>query len=448
MIEGGGLAAFAHEVLLDQAFGDDDMGETVDEGHVGARPELQVIIGRDVRCAHQIDGPRIGHDEVRPRPQPPLHLRGEHRMSVGGVRADHENHIRLHHRVEVLSPRGLTQSLFEAIPGRGMAHPRAGVDVVVAEAGTHEFLDQVGFLVRAAGGGDAADGVASILGLDSLQLACRVADRLFPRHLAPRVGDLGADHRLDDAIRMRRIADRKAALHAGVTVIGMTILVRHHAHHFLALHLGAERTAHPAVGAGRHQAVLGLTLLDQRIFGQRCGRAGLHAGAAGDALGVHEGNVLARRYARTETATLNRERQRALLLVAGANAARTDDALARIEGEIGVTRVLLGGEMIFAFIAVAHFAQAHDAGHVLQLAMPVRGAGEAIQGMVGDVQLHPPAPHIGDLLVLGRDLHALRRRRGAGGGQALRAFDLHQAEAAGAERFQLIGGAELGDLGT
>ncbi len=39
-----------------------------------------------------------------------------------------------------------------------------------------------------------------------------------------------------------------------------------------------------------------------------------------------------------------------------------------------------------------------------------------------------------------------RHRRGARGGQALHAFDLHQAEAAGAEGFQLFGGAEFGDL--
>ncbi len=39
-------------------------------------------------------------------------------------------------------------------------------------------------------------------------------------------------------------------------------------------------------------------------------------------------------------------------------------------------------------VAVAHFAQADHAGHVLQLAVAVRGAGEAVERMVGDVELH------------------------------------------------------------
>ena len=71
-------------------------------------------------------------------------------------------------------------------------------------------------------------------------------------------------------------------------MIGVAVEVRHHADNFLALHFGAERATHAAVGAGRGDAMLGLALLNQRLLRQRGGGAGLHTGAAGDALGTHE----------------------------------------------------------------------------------------------------------------------------------------------------------------
>jgi hypothetical protein len=47
--------------------------------------------------------------------------------------------------------------------------------------------------------------------------------------------------------------------------------------------------------------------------------------------------------------------------------------------------------MILALIAVADFTQADHARHVLKLAIPVRPAGQAVQRMVGNIQLHHSA---------------------------------------------------------
>ena len=69
----------------------------------------------------------------------------------------------------------------------------------------------------------------------------------------------------------------------------------------------------------------------ERLFAERRGRAGLDAGAARDALGVEERLVLARDDARREAAAFDRERERALDFVAGAHAARADDAQRRVE---------------------------------------------------------------------------------------------------------------------
>ena len=85
-----------------------------------------------------------------------------------------------------------------------------------------------------------------------------------------------------------------------------------------------------------------------------------------------------------------------MLLIAGAHAARTDDALAGIEGEIRIALVLLGGKVIGALIAVAHFAQADDARHILQFAVAIGRTGQAVERMIGDVQLHHAAADVGE----------------------------------------------------
>ena len=54
-------------------------------------------------------------------------------------------------------PAEVPKVCLQAIAGRRMADAGAGIDVVVAEAGADQLLDEVGFLVGAARGGDAAD---------------------------------------------------------------------------------------------------------------------------------------------------------------------------------------------------------------------------------------------------------------------------------------------------
>src|SRR4029453_16429215 len=103
--------------------------------------------------------------------------------------------VRLLHRRERLRAGGLAERMLEAVAGRRMADARAGVDVVREQCRAHQLLDEVGLLVRAARGGDAADGVAAVLLLDATELPRRVRKRLLPANLAPGIGDLRADHR-------------------------------------------------------------------------------------------------------------------------------------------------------------------------------------------------------------------------------------------------------------
>ena len=134
---------------------------------------------------HNFGDARIRDDQLRALAEPALHLRGEHRMPFGDVRADHHDHVGMHHRFEILGCRRRAERRLEAVAGRRMTNARAGVDVVVAEPGAHQLLDQKSFLVGASRGRNCADRAASVLFLDAPQLRRRVVDRLAPRHLTP-----------------------------------------------------------------------------------------------------------------------------------------------------------------------------------------------------------------------------------------------------------------------
>jgi len=102
--------------------------------------------------------------------------------------------------------------------------------------------------------------------------------------------------------------------------------------------------------------------------------------------------------------------------------------------------------MVLALVSVADLSQADGACHVLELAIAVGGAGQAVERMVGDVEFHHALADLLETVGLGRDHHAGRDRRRAGGRRAVAAFDLDQTKPAGAECLDRIGGAELGHL--
>ncbi|MND29242.1 hypothetical protein D3C80_197460 [compost metagenome] len=443
-----GFAAGIDEALGQQAFGDDHVGQGVEHGHVGTGAQLQVQLGAGVRRVDQVDAPWVDHDQPRTLAQAALELRAEYRVGVGGVGADHQHHVGLHHRVEALCTSRLTQSLLQAIAGGRMANPRAGVDVVVAERRAHQFLHQVGFFVGATAGGDAADGVAPVLQLDAAEFAGRVGHRLVPADFLPGVVDVLADHRLGDAVRVGGVAPGEAALDAGVAVVGAAVLVRDHAHQLVALHFGAERAADAAIGAGGDDRTLGLAQLYQALFRQGRGRAGLHAGAARHALGGEEVLTTRRRHSRFEATPGDGQGEGALDILAGTHTAAADDALARLVVEVRVGYVLFLGQVVGAVVAVAHLAQAHLAGHGLQLAVAVGRAGQAVQRVVGNVQLHHVAAQAGQARGFGAHHHAFADRRGAGRRVAAHAFDFHHAHAARAEGFEAVGGAQFGNAGA
>ena len=104
--------------------------------------------------------------------------------------------------------------------------------------------------------------------------------------------------------------------------------------------------------------------------------------------------------------------------------------------------------MVIAFVTVAHLAQAYFTGGVLQLTVAVGGAGEAVEGVIGDIQLHHIATQVGDFFGLRVDHHAVFRWRGARGRVALATLNFNHAHAARAVDFEAVGSAELGHFNT
>ncbi len=104
--------------------------------------------------------------------------------------------------------------------------------------------------------------------------------------------------------------------------------------------------------------------------------------------------------------------------------------------------------MLGAVVAVAYLAQADRAGHVLQLAIAVGRTGQTVERVIGDVKLHHALAQPLEPVGLGAHHHAVRGRRRARGRRTRPALDLDQAEAAGAECFQHVGGAEFWNLGA
>ena len=427
---GFGLTAGEGEVLLRKPFRDDDVRDRVHDRDVGAGLELQVVARRDVRRAHDVNRARVDHDQLRALAHAALHLRAENRMALGDVRADQHDHVALHDRSERLRAGGFAKRVLEAITGRRMADPGAGVDVVVAEARAHQLLDQERLLVAAAGRGDAADRIPAILRLQALELARRVGDRDLPAHGQPRVRDPASDHRRRDAIGVGRVSVGEAALDAGVTRVRAALAVRHHPHHGLTLDLCIQRAAHAAIAAGGRHGAVGLPGRGQRLLGEGRRRASLDARAAGDAFGCQERLVLARDNPRIEAATFHRERERALGLVAGAYAPRAGDAETGVEGEVRIAHVPRRVGVHDAARGIGRVAHSDHRRHVLQLAVRIGGAAVAVEGMVRHIELHDTASQCRELFGPRVHAHSVGDLCRAGRRIALAALDLHQAEAA------------------
>src|SRR5690606_19088978 len=213
----------------------DDMRQSVEYRHIGAGPQLQMMVGTHVRRPHKVDAARVNDDQTSALPKAALHARSENWVCVCGIGANDHHHIGFFYGLESLRPCVCSISLPQPIACRRMAEPRAGVDIVIAKGGTHHLLHEIGFFVGAARRGNTAHRTDSMPGLNSADLRSRVVDRLFPAHHLPRVVDGLTYHRSGDAVLVGGVSPGKAPLHTEMPLIGLAVLPRHHAHNLVAL---------------------------------------------------------------------------------------------------------------------------------------------------------------------------------------------------------------------
>ncbi len=87
------------------------MREGGDDRDIRAGLQRQMIVRLDMRRAHEVDAARIDDDELGALAQTLLHARGEHRMRVGRIGADDDDHVGVVDRVEILRSGRSAESL-------------------------------------------------------------------------------------------------------------------------------------------------------------------------------------------------------------------------------------------------------------------------------------------------------------------------------------------------
>ena len=257
---------------------------------------------------------------------------------------------------------------------------------------------------------------------------------------------------------MRGIAVGKAPLDAAVATIGLAVFVGHHAHQFVTAHLGLEAATDATIGAGGDHRMRWRADLDDRFFLQGRGRTSGHAGPARHAIrGEGVVGLGTKRHAAVKSATLDGQREGALHLLAGTHAAAAHDTFLRVIAEIGVA--VVAGDVVRVFLAtcvfhpemrinclIPHVAQADSARHVLQFAIAIGAASQAIQRVIADVQFHHATAQLLQSGVLGMNFQARSNRGGATGGCAIAPLDLDQTQTAGSEGVDAVRRAKFRHL--
>ncbi len=255
-----------------------------------------------------------------------------------------------------------------------------------------------------------------------------------------------ADQRGAQAVGVTVVLERIAPLDAGVAVVDRAIGAADRADLAVAdQHL--EVAAHAAVGARRPHGVVRHQGLRLVAVAQGVGGAALDASPARDAVRAAEVLVERADHPALVPAAVHGEHEAALHLVAGADAAVAVDALRRVEAQVGVAAVDLGGDGVAAETRVRD-AVAREQG--LQLGRPVSGCRVVLGLRVGAEhqfqQIAAQALHaraVGVDVLSGGGRRVARRQHPARplGGER----DLDAAQPAGAEGLQRRLVAEHGD---
>ena len=167
-------------LLVGQAFGDDGVDHRVQHRDVAARLEREMLGG----MARQRLPARIHHDQLGAALGRVLDEGRGDRMVHGRVGADHDDDFGIHRGRKRRRHRARAQAFEQRRDRRGVAQPRAVIDIVGAEAGAHQLLEQIGLFVRALGRAEAGQRLDALLVADLHEALGGDIERLFPGRLA------------------------------------------------------------------------------------------------------------------------------------------------------------------------------------------------------------------------------------------------------------------------
>ena len=416
------------ETLVDQPLVHDHVHHGIEQGDVGVGLELQ----RPGRMAREFAAARIGDDQ----PGTVLHRildpgRG-HRMVHRRVGADHQHHVGMDHVVDLVRHRSRAQPFEQRGHGRGMAQAGAVVDVVAAEAGAYQLLEQVGLLVRALGRPEAGQRLAPERVANGLQLRCREVERLFPggfaehrqrvagvhREIGMLADAFAADQWRGQALLVVHIVETVATLHAQPFMVRRAVAAVDREDP-VVLDVVGELAADAAERADRMDLPVRHLQADFARGHQCAGRAGLHAFAAGHATAVAHRVVEVERNLRMVAAERIADHVVHLLFPAGAHAAGALDAGVEVDRDARVRQV--GGDLR----PRSETGQPH-----VELARPVVEFGIERMGLrrhVGQQQLEHHLLRLHGARAVGLHVHAGLGRAAARRRQYPLALDLDHA---------------------
>ena len=138
------LGELADVVLVLETLGEDRVHHRVQEPHVRSRTELEMALGE----LRQPDLARVGDDERRPVSHRLLDPEREHRVRLGGVRADDEEEARVLDLRDRVGACSSAQRPDQAVKSGSVSGRFARVDGVRADPRARELLDEIVLLVR------------------------------------------------------------------------------------------------------------------------------------------------------------------------------------------------------------------------------------------------------------------------------------------------------------
>ena len=173
-LEVGGLRLDVLPVV--EPFGDDGVENAVEHRDVGARLELQHVGG----VALERLAARVHDDELGAALGRLLEEGGGHRMVLGRIGTDDDDDVGILALVEGGGDGGRADRLQQGGDRGGVAEPGAVIDIVGAETGAHELLEQVGLLVRGLGRAETGERLGAVAIANFFQARGRAVERLLP----------------------------------------------------------------------------------------------------------------------------------------------------------------------------------------------------------------------------------------------------------------------------